>query len=124
MNAARKLLRFDNPWTMVAAAFLFRLIAVAFLYPDQMQARRGFWPFGYEIGRVARSIAEGRGYSSPLFNDTGPTAWAAPIYPAILAAVFRVFGIFTTTSAIVMLSINSAFSALTCVPLYAAARRS
>jgi len=124
MTAARKFIRADNPWLMFAIALAIRLIVVGFLYPEQMQARRGFWPFGYEIGRVARSLAEGRGYSSPLFSDTGPTAWAAPIYPAILAAVFKVFGVFTATSAIVMLSINSLFSALTVFPLCAAARRS
>jgi 4-amino-4-deoxy-L-arabinose transferase-like glycosyltransferase len=124
MTAARKFIRADNPWLMFAIALAIRLIVVGFLYPEQMQARRGFWPFGYEIGRVARSLAEGRGYSSPLFSETGPTAWAAPIYPAILAAVFKVFGVFTATSAIVMLSINSLFSALTVFPLCAAARRS
>jgi 4-amino-4-deoxy-L-arabinose transferase-like glycosyltransferase len=124
MTAARKFIRADNPWLMFAIALAIRLIVVGFLYPDQMQARREFWPFGYEIGRVARSLAEGRGYSSPLFSDTGPTAWAAPIYPAILAAVFKLFGVFTATSAIVMLSINSLFSALTVFPLRAAARRS
>lgn len=124
MTTVRKFIRADNPWLMFAIALAIRLIVVGFLYPDQMQARREFWPFGYEIGRVARSLAEGRGYSSPLFSDTGPTAWAAPIYPAILAAVFKVFGVFTATSAIVMLSINSLFSALTVFPLGAAARRS
>src|SRR5512138_3406419 len=103
MTTARKFLRVDNPSLMFAAALVIRLIVVGFLYPDQMEARRGFWPFGYEIGRVARSLAEGRGYSSPLFSDTGPTAWAAPFYPAILAGVFKLFGLFSATSAIVML---------------------
>ena len=124
MTAARKFIRADNPWLMFAITLVIRLIVVGFLYPEQMQARREFWPFGYEIGRVARSLAEGRGYSSPLFSDTGPTAWAAPIYPAILAAVFKLFGVFTATSAVVMLSINSVFSALTIFPICTAARRS
>ena len=37
-------------------------------------------PFGYELGRVARAIAAGQGFSSPPLRmvDTGPTVWFTP----------------------------------------------
>lgn len=79
--------------------------------------------FGFETGRIARSIALGQGFSSPFQPTTGPTAWLAPIYPYILAGVFKVFGIYTIKSAIVILSINSIFSAFTVWVVYFIAKR-
>ena len=35
--------------------------------------------FGWEMGRVARSLAEGAGFSSPLPLPTGPTAIVGPV---------------------------------------------
>jgi len=74
--------------------------------------------FGYETGAVAFSLATGHGFSSPFGGSTGPTAWLAPLYPALCAVVFKAFGCFTLASGFVMLLINSIFSALTCLPLY------
>ena len=80
--------------------------------------------FGWETGRIARSIAIGRGFSSPFTLEyTGPTAWLAPIYPCILAGVFKVFGVYTFASSWVILTINSLFSALNCIPIYCIALR-
>jgi 4-amino-4-deoxy-L-arabinose transferase-like glycosyltransferase len=47
-----------------------------------------------------------------------------PLYPALLSLVFRLFGIYTLTSAFVILAINSLFSALTCIPVYFSAKYS
>lgn len=71
--------------------------------------------FGYETGSIARSIATGKGFSSPFGGDTGPTAWIAPIYPYLCALIFKLFGVFTQTSGIVILSLNILFEALTCI---------
>ena len=32
-------------------------------------------PFGAEIASIAQRIVEGRGFSSPFYVETGPTAW-------------------------------------------------
>jgi 4-amino-4-deoxy-L-arabinose transferase-like glycosyltransferase len=40
-----------------------------------------------------------------------------------MAAVFKVFGLFTATSAIALLTLNSIFSVLTCIPVYLIAKR-
>jgi hypothetical protein len=110
---------------MVLAALVVRLSVMAFLYPQQLDPRRDHWAFGYEEGRVARSIVQGKGFGNPLWEgDTGPTAWFAPVYPYFLAVVFRVFGIYTKASAIFILSIQSLFSALTILPIFAIARKS
>jgi 4-amino-4-deoxy-L-arabinose transferase-like glycosyltransferase len=58
------------------------------------------------------------GFGSPFGPITGPTAWIAPLYPYMCAAVFKVFGVFTAASAFVILCLNSVFAALTCIPLY------
>jgi 4-amino-4-deoxy-L-arabinose transferase-like glycosyltransferase len=73
--------------------------------------------FGKETGAVAYSLATGRGFSSPFATSTGPTTWLAPLYPAMCALVFKIFGCFTLASGFVMLLINSLFAALTCIPL-------
>ena len=108
---------------MVLVALAIRLGVMGFLYQEQTDPDRDHWRFAYEAGRVARSIATGHGYGSPLFADTGPTAWQPPIYPYIIAGVFQVFGVYSTTSAFVLLISNALISALTCIPIFFVARR-
>jgi hypothetical protein len=64
---------------------------------------RDHWRFAGETGRIARSIAEGDGFSSPLHANTGPTAWMTPLHPLLLAGIFKILGIYTQASAIAML---------------------
>lgn len=79
---------------------------------------RDHFNFGWEMGRIARSIVEGRGFSSPTDLDTGPSAWAAPVYPYVLALAFKMFGVYTRSAAFFMLTFNSMFGSLTCWTLY------
>ena len=107
---------------MVLVGLALRLVAVAFLYPLQMPPARDHWVFGWETGKIAASIAAGHGFSSPLHGFTGSTAWIPPLYPYLLASIFKLLGIYSSASAIVILTANSIFSAVTVVPLYRAAR--
>jgi hypothetical protein len=66
---------------IVLVALALRFLAVAFLWHDQMNPYRGFWAFGYETGRIARSIVCGEGFANPLYQKTGPIAWMTPVYP-------------------------------------------
>jgi len=109
---------------MVAAALAIRLIVVAFVFRDLPDPARHYERFGNEVGWIARSIALHRGFSSPFYPITGPTALLPPLYPALLGLIFKVFGIYSLASAIVILFLNSLFSALTCIPIYLAARLS
>ena len=108
---------------MVLVALAIRLVVMGFLYPEQLDPERDHWRFSYENGRLARSIAEGRGFSSPLFEDTGISAWLTPVYPYFTAGVFKVFGIYSKTSALVLLSFQCVISALTCLPVFYIARK-
>lgn len=103
---------------IVLAALMVRLVLVACIFRQTVNAADHFAEFGWEMGWVARSIALGHGFSSPFYPFTGPTALVPPVFPYLLASVFRVFGVYTAQSAIAVLSINSLFSALTCIPLY------
>jgi 4-amino-4-deoxy-L-arabinose transferase-like glycosyltransferase len=114
---------FSSPWAMVSVALALRLIVMVFAYTIQLDPSQDHWVFGWETGRVARSIATGHGFSSPYSEPTGPTALIPPVYTYLLAGVFKIFGVYTTASALVILSLNDLFSSLTCVPVYLIARR-
>ena len=76
-------------WLILAVALLLR---VGFLYQfqhDHPKQAVSVIPFLFESGNVAHSLATGAGFSSPFRVNTGPTAWMPPIYPLLLAAVFR-----------------------------------
>ena len=108
---------------MVWVGLVARELAIFIGHTYRISKLEGSFGFGWETGRIARSVALGQGFSSPFQDGTGPTAWLAPIYPYLLAGVFKVFGIYTVRSAIVILSINSIFSALTIIPVFYIARR-
>ncbi|MDQ2834929.1 MAG: glycosyltransferase family 39 protein [Acidobacteriota bacterium] len=107
---------------MVAAAFTVRMIVVALGFRDLTDPSEGHQMFGQEVGWLARSLALHHGFSSPFFPVTGPTALLPPLYPFLLSLIFRLFGLYSATSAFVILTVNSVFSAITCVPIYFAAR--
>jgi len=109
----------------VVVALAIRLVAVGFVYQGFLDPGRDHWEFGYETGKIARSIVLGQGFSNPLYwTISGPTAEIAPVFPYLLAGFMAVFGIYTKASALAMLALNSLFSALTCVPIFLLARRS
>ena len=108
---------------IVLTAFLLRLAVITIGHTYRITPRRDHFQFGWEMGRIARSIATGRGFGSPTDLDTGPSAWAPPVYPYILAGVFKLFGVYTAASAFVILTFNSLFAALTCLTIYGIAQR-
>jgi 4-amino-4-deoxy-L-arabinose transferase-like glycosyltransferase len=105
-------------WSAVLLAVVVRLIAVVYFRTYDISAAFDHWTFGYEEGRIARSLVTGEGYSSPFSTPSGPTALLAPGFPFLLAAIFKVFGIYTTASAVAVYFFNALVSALTCVMLY------
>jgi 4-amino-4-deoxy-L-arabinose transferase-like glycosyltransferase len=110
-------------WLIVLVALLLRLAVVTIGHTYRITPRRDHFQFAWEMGRLARSIATGQGFSSPTDLPSGPSAWAPPLYPYILAGVFRLFGIYSSLSAWVILAFNSIFGALTCLTLYRIGRR-
>jgi hypothetical protein len=80
-------------------------------------------PFMFESGNIAASLANGHGFSSPFRVDTGPTAWMTPVYPLLLAGVFRVFGTYTFSSYVAAAGLNILFATLACAPIFFAGKR-
>jgi hypothetical protein len=107
---------------MLLTALAIRLIVMVFLLPEQLDPEQNHWRMGYEAGKIASSIVQGHGFSSPLFAETGPTAWMTPVYPYLVAVVFKIFGTYTKLSAIVLLSLNALMSALVCLTVFLTAR--
>lgn len=109
-----------NPAFIVLFAFVARMMILGYMTEAAPTPVSAFLAFGYELGRVAGSIASGKGFSSPVrFFETGPTAWFTPIYPYLVAGIFKIWGIFGPASKLVIQTSNCAFSALTIIPIYA-----
>lgn len=112
-----------SPFWMVAIAFLLRLGWIVIGHTYRFKSADNNFGFGWEMGRIGASLATGHGFSNPFGPPTGPTAWEPPLYPYLVAGVFDVFGVYSKASAFVLLTMNSFFSALTCVPIFLIARR-
>jgi len=108
---------------MVLIGFVVRVLYIALAQSYRFRTTDANFSFGWELGRIAYSLAHGLGFSSPFGGDTGPSAWHAPIYPWIVSLAFRVFGSYTHAAAFALLTFNSLCAALTCWPVYRIARR-
>jgi 4-amino-4-deoxy-L-arabinose transferase-like glycosyltransferase len=109
-------------WMVVIALFL-RVGWILVGHTYKFKSLYENFGFGWEMGRIGAAIASGHGFSNPFVAPTGPTAWEPPLYPYLIAGVFQIFGIYSRASALVLLTINSIFSALTCIPIFLIARR-
>jgi hypothetical protein len=108
---------------MILAGLTVRILYILLAHSYRFRTTDANFSFGWEIGRIAYSIATGRGFSSPFGGETGPSAWTAPVYPYIVALSFRWFGLYTHAAAIAVLVFNSVCGALTCWPIVRIARR-
>ena len=108
---------------LLPLSFVLQVASIGILHQYRTRPGNDNFEFGWEMGRIGRSIAMGQGFSSPYEGNTGPTAWEPPLYPYLIGGVFTVFGIYTHASAWVLLSINSAFATLTCIPIFFIARK-
>ena len=106
-------------WT----GLIVRLLYITLVRTYHVRLMLDHFQFGWEMGRVARALATGYGFADPFVGHTGPTAWMPPIYPLILAGVFKLFGVYTHASAWVILAINSIFSAAIAPAVYEIAQR-
>lgn len=101
-----------RPGWIFLVAFILRMgVAGVFLAHNELG-----WGVNEPAG-IAQAIVQGRGFSSAFHDATGPTAWLAPVYPFLLAGIFRFFGIKTAASAVVAILLNVVFSSMTAVVL-------
>jgi Dolichyl-phosphate-mannose-protein mannosyltransferase len=80
-------------------------------------------PFQQETGNIAYSLAQGNGFSALFRMDTGPTAWLAPVYPLLVAGIFKIFGSFTARAFFAAVFLNILFSSAACVPIFFTGKR-
>jgi 4-amino-4-deoxy-L-arabinose transferase-like glycosyltransferase len=111
------------PWILFWAGLIVRVGYITVAHTYRFSPFEDHFTFGYEMARVARALVTGFGYSDPFSGHTGPTAWVPPLYPLLIAAVFKLFGIYSPTSGWVLLTINSIFSAATALCVYEIAAR-
>jgi 4-amino-4-deoxy-L-arabinose transferase-like glycosyltransferase len=113
-----------SPVAIACAALAFR-IALLYLSWHTGKVPDASGRYGYEAGRIAESIATGKGFSSPSpLVETGPTAWLSPVYPYLVAGVFKLWGIYTAKSHAILQLLNCFFPAATILPIFAIAKRS
>jgi len=113
----------DSFFWMVLIAFALRFAYILIAHTYRFKTVDDNFSFGFEMGRIGRALATDQGFANPFSGVTGPTAWEPPLYPFLIAGVFKLFGVYSKTSAIILLTINSFFSAVTCIPIFLIAKR-
>jgi len=91
-------------WAVLGTALAARLLmlwSTLVVHPPTWLYSRGI-----EMGLLADSLLHGHGYSSPFGVSTGPTAFIAPGYPTLIAAIFLIFGTYSFASAIAIMGLQ------------------
>jgi 4-amino-4-deoxy-L-arabinose transferase-like glycosyltransferase len=117
-NTSVPLTAFHAPWSIFWAGFVVRVLYITLAHTYRVRPFDDHFSFGWEMGRIARALISGYGYADPFRGHTGPTAWVAPLYPLLMAAIFKGFGVYSLQSAWVLLTLNSLFSALTALAIW------
>lgn len=115
-EAIRAVDEFKSGLVLGAFALAVRLAAMLVLRSYEFGSTR---EMGFEMGRLAASLARGTGFSL----NGEPSAWMAPLFPAILWLVFEAFGIYSIGSAVAILTIQALVSALTAMVIYIFGKR-
>jgi 4-amino-4-deoxy-L-arabinose transferase-like glycosyltransferase len=113
----------SSAWFIAYVALVLRIayfVYTAHLIPPSVLASV---PFQNEVGNVASALAQGQGFCCLFRQPTGPTAWLAPVYPLLVAGLFKMFGIFTLRSFYAAVTLNCVFSACATFPLVHAGKR-
>ena len=102
----------NRAWKIFALALTVKLSILAYF----LHVRPGLTNWGInEAGMIARSLVLNHSYGGAFHDAPGPTAWLAPAYPSVVAAVFTIFGIQSHAAALLLLILNCFLSALTAV---------
>lgn len=109
------------PQVVFLVAFVARLRVLSQLLPAH--AWTGFYRYN-EPSHIAWALVSGFGFSAPWPNTPlAATAQQPPLYPFLLAAIFKVAGAYSYLSLWIAAGLNAAFSALTAVMILRIAKR-
>jgi 4-amino-4-deoxy-L-arabinose transferase-like glycosyltransferase len=110
-------------WKIFWIALFVRIAYMTLARTWHIRPYEDHFTFGYEMGRISRALANGYGFADPFRGHTGPTAWVSPLYPWILAGVFRLTGVYTALSAWIILAFDSLLNALMIPAIWEIAQR-
>ena len=121
-NVRRTVLRIaESSGVVFLIALTIRVWVLAQLLPQKA------WDYFYrynEPSRIAWALVSGFGYSSPWPNTPlAPTAQQPPIYPLIVAGIFKLAGAYSYRSLWVAVGLNAVFSSLTAVMILRLGKR-
>ena len=109
------------PQVVFLVAFIARLRVLSQLLPAQ--AWTGFYRYN-EPSHIAWALVSGFGFSAPWPNTpVAATAQQPPLYPFLLAAIFKFAGAYSYLSLWIAGGLNAVFSALTAVMILRVAKR-
>src|ERR1700689_2504517 len=114
-RTAASILR-SSPLALVVA-YLLRM-GLLWISHRQETAHPTLQVLGLEEGRVAWSLATGKGFFGPFQGYEMVTAWLAPAYPFLWAICFRLSHLNSEGMILLSQTMNCAFSAATCWPVF------
>jgi 4-amino-4-deoxy-L-arabinose transferase-like glycosyltransferase len=105
---------------MALFAFILRLMITPYINelmnPEHIQC--------WEQGNSAAALVQGHGFGSPFDAHYQPSAIMPPVFPLIVAAIFKVFGVRTVASVYAVHAFDCLVSALAIFPIFLVARNS
>ena len=108
--------------TAVVVAYALRM-ALLWLSHHNEATRPALQVLGLEEGRVAWSLANGKGFFGPFPGYETATAWLAPVYPVLWAACLKAWHLNSEAMILLSQTMNCAFSAATCWPIFAIGKK-
>ncbi len=110
-----------SPGIIFVVALAIRIFVLIHLLPEQ--ADNGFYR-GNEAARIAWAMVSGFGFSSPWPNTPlAPTAQQPPVYPIVLAGIFKLAGAYSYLSLWIAVVLNAIFSSITAVLIFLLGKR-
>src|ERR1017187_10583514 len=106
MRSTTKLIIIHSPVWMVLVGLAARVVYMVIAHSYRAIAIGGPNGSVNEMERLSYSLATGSGFSAPYVVDTGPSAWAAPIYPWLISLAFRAFGVYSNAAGVAMLLLD------------------
>jgi 4-amino-4-deoxy-L-arabinose transferase-like glycosyltransferase len=106
-----------SPVFIFGAALATRLASATYILSSRFGPQLLF--VRNEPSHIAAALVSGLGFSSPYAGaPNAPTAQQPPLYPLMLAGIFKLFGICTVASAWTAVLVNALAGAVTAVLLY------
>ncbi|QMV18551.1 hypothetical protein GOB94_07530 [Granulicella sp. 5B5] len=113
----------SEPWTIFWVGFALRVAVILIGHTYRVRTDQANFNFGFEAGRIGRSLATGHGFGNPFNGMSGPTAWLPPLYPLLMGAAFKLFGVYSRGAALALMVADSLLSAAIAPAVYEIAER-